>query len=201
MCDHSLVGVLLLSFCDHSLVGIYAFFITEWPDDASVPARMMHASLVLFFFVTCFHSDFNVSSHITLHPPSEASMTRGRSASRKRSVRGRSQTGWMLRQPCRYYLKGTCTRSLCEYWHPPECQILAKLNRDAKQVTSVSVPELQGWRTTKWKAEEELSKRKKNDDKGAVAVVKTVPQWGCVSQDSEPSELPKKRDVSEKPEA
>ena len=27
----------------------------------------MHASLVLFFFVTCFHSDFHVSSHVTLH--------------------------------------------------------------------------------------------------------------------------------------
>ena len=26
------------------------------------------------------------------------------------------------RQPCRYFLRGTCTISLCEYWHPPECQ-------------------------------------------------------------------------------
>ena len=42
--------------------------------------------------------------------------------SRKRSVRGRSQTGRILRQPCRYYLKGTCSRSPCEYWHPPESQ-------------------------------------------------------------------------------
>ena len=31
----------------------------------------------------------------------------------------------------------------------------------------------------------------KGDDKGAVAVVKTVPQLGCVLQDSEPSGLPK----------
>ena len=38
-------------------------------------------------------------------PPSEPSMTRSRSASRKKSVRGRSQTGRILRQPCRYYLK------------------------------------------------------------------------------------------------
>ena len=30
-----------------------------------------------------------------------------------------------------------------------------------------------------------------SDDKGAVVVVKTVPQLGCVSQDSEPSELPR----------
>ena len=42
--------------------------------------------------------------------------------SRKRSIKGKSNPGIILRQPCRYYLKGTCTRSLCEYWHPPECQ-------------------------------------------------------------------------------
>ena len=53
---------------------------------------------------------------------SEPSMTRGRSVSRKRSSRGKSQTGRILRRPCRYFLQGTCTRSLCEYWHPPECQ-------------------------------------------------------------------------------
>ena len=35
----------------------------------------------------------------------------GRSESRKRNVRGRSQTGRILRQPCRYYLKGTFTSS------------------------------------------------------------------------------------------
>ena len=29
--------------------------------------RLMLASLVLFFFVTCFHSDVHVSSHVTLH--------------------------------------------------------------------------------------------------------------------------------------
>ena len=55
-------------------------------------------------------------------PPSEPSVTRGRSTSRNRSARGRSQTGRILRQPCRYYLKGTCTRSPCEHWCPPECQ-------------------------------------------------------------------------------
>ena len=57
-------------------------------------------------------------------PPthSEPSMSRGRSMSRKSSVRGKSNHGAILRQVCRYYLKGTCTRSPCEYWHPPECQ-------------------------------------------------------------------------------
>ena len=33
------------------------------------------------------------------------------------------------------------------------------------------------------------SQKEKSDDKGAVAIMKTVPQLGCVSQDSEPSRL------------
>ena len=57
---------------------------------------------------------------------SEPSMTRGRSVSRKRSIKGKSDPGIILRQPCRYYLKGTCTRSPCEYGHPPECQFYKK---------------------------------------------------------------------------
>ena len=38
---------------------------------------------------------------------SEPSMTRGRSVSKKRSIQGKSNHGAILRQPCRYYLKGT----------------------------------------------------------------------------------------------
>ena len=53
---------------------------------------------------------------------SEPSTTRGRSVSRKRSIRGKSNHGAILRQPCRCYWKGSCTRSPCENWHPPECQ-------------------------------------------------------------------------------
>ena len=53
---------------------------------------------------------------------SEPTASRGRSVSRKRCIRGKSNHGTILRQPCRYYLKGTCTRSPCEYWHPLECQ-------------------------------------------------------------------------------
>ena len=55
--------------------------------------------------------------------PSEPSVSRGRSVSRKRSIRGKGHHGAFLRQPCRYYFMGTCTRTSCEYWHPPECQI------------------------------------------------------------------------------
>ena len=58
----------------------------------------------------------------TAATPSEPSLSRGRSVSRKRSIRGKSNHGAILRQPCHYYLKGSCTWSLCEYWHPPECQ-------------------------------------------------------------------------------
>ena len=54
--------------------------------------------------------------------PSEPCLSRGRSVSKKRSIQGKSNHGAILRQPCRYFLKGTCTRSPCEYWQPPECQ-------------------------------------------------------------------------------
>ena len=54
--------------------------------------------------------------------PSEPSFSRGRSVSKERSIQGRSNHGVILRQPCKYYLKGTCTRSPSKYWHPPECQ-------------------------------------------------------------------------------
>ena len=42
--------------------------------------------------------------------------------SRKRSIRGKGNHGSILRQLCRCYLKGTCTRTPCDFWHPPECQ-------------------------------------------------------------------------------
>ena len=104
--------------------------------------------------------------------PKAASMTRGRSVSRKRSVRGRSRT-----------------RSPCEYWHPHECQFY-KTESGCKAGDKCLFPH--------WKVEEQPSKKPKksfqngkSDDKGAVAIVKTVPPVGCVSRDSEPSELPK----------
>ena len=42
---------------------------------------------------------------------------------RGREVSGsKGNHGSILRQPCRFFLRGTCTRTSCEYWHPPECQ-------------------------------------------------------------------------------
>ena len=66
-------------------------------------------------------------------------MTRGRSTSRRRSARGRSETGRILRQPCRCFLKGSCTISRCEYWHPPWCQF----SKNWMGLQSRSVPALQ----------------------------------------------------------
>ena len=64
------------------------------------------------------------------------------------------------------------------------------LNRDAKQGTKFCS------RTARVKNNQVKSRKRgltlnteKSDDKGAVAIVKTVPQLGCVSQDSEPSGL------------
>ena len=54
--------------------------------------------------------------------PSEPTVSRSRSASKKRSIRGKSNHGSILRQPCGCCLRGTCTRTPSEYWHPPECQ-------------------------------------------------------------------------------
>ena len=64
---------------------------------------------------------------------SEPLMTRGRSVSRKRSIQGKSNPGITLRQPCIYYLHGICTRTLCEYWHPPEYQFFMKQKRVVSQ--------------------------------------------------------------------
>ena len=44
-----------------------------------------------------------------------------RKSSRTQSPRGKNPIGRMSRWPCKDYLKGTCTNSFCEKWHPPEC--------------------------------------------------------------------------------
>ena len=72
----------------------------------------------------------------TAATPSEPSFPRDRRVSRKRSIRGRSNHGSILGQPCRYYLKGTCTRSLCEYWHRLSANF-TKRKRRVKPVTNV----------------------------------------------------------------
>ena len=39
----------------------------------------------------------------------------------KKASKTRSPSGRMFRWPCKDYLKGICTNSFCEKWHPPEC--------------------------------------------------------------------------------
>ena len=105
--------------------------------------------------------------------------------SRKRSIRGISNHGSILRQPCRYYLEGTCTRTPCEYWHPPECQFFSKKKIGCKSGDTCL--------SRHYKVDEQPDKRPKkgycperraSEDKGAVAIVKSVSQLGCVSKDS-----------------
>ena len=56
-------------------------------------------------------------------PPSEPPTPRGGSVSKKKKKCWRqNQSEKFNRPPCKHFLKGTCTESLCEYWHPPECQ-------------------------------------------------------------------------------
>ena len=116
----------------------------------------------------------------------ESSLSRGRSVSRKRSIRGKSNPGTMLRQPCRYHLKCYCTRSPCEYWHPPECQ-LYKTETGCKAGDKCVFPhhEVDEQQNKKPKKGFYSFKRWESDDNNTVAIVKVVPQLGCVPQDSE----------------
>ena len=71
-----------------------------------------------------FRHDINERAKKTTQPnpsPNSFMQQDERKASRTRSPRGKSPSGRMSRWPCKDYLKGTCTNSFCEKWHPPEC--------------------------------------------------------------------------------
>ena len=70
-----------------------------------------------------FRHEMNKRAKSTQPNPSSRSSTQqnAKNASGTMSPRGRSPSGKMARLPCKDYLKGTCTNSLCEEWHPPEC--------------------------------------------------------------------------------
>ena len=116
----------------------------------------------------------------------EPSLSRGRSVSKKNSIQGNGDHGGILRQQCRYYLEGTCTRSPCEYWHPPECQFY-KTETGCKAGDKFLFPhhKVDEQPNKKPKKGYYSHKRRESDDKIAVAIVKIVPQLCCVSQDSE----------------
>ena len=96
--------------------------------------------------------------------PSSFMQRNERNASKNRSPRGRSPSGRMYRWPCKDYLKGTCTNSFCEKWHPPEC-LFHKSKSGCRCGEKCSYAHRQ--------VDEQPSKRsKKNDDKSAVAMLK-----------------------------
>ena len=63
-------------------------------------------------------------------PSSEPPTPKGRNTARRRSFRGRSQSGKSNRQPCKNFLKGACTYLLCDHWHFPKCQFFLSPKRD-----------------------------------------------------------------------
>ena len=69
-----------------------------------------------------FRHDINKRAKLSQPNPSPSSFMRlnERNASRTRSPRGKSPNGRMSRLPCKEYLKGTCTNSFCDKWHPSE---------------------------------------------------------------------------------
>ena len=82
------------------------------------------------------------------------------------------------RWPCKDYLKGTCTNSFCEKWHPPEC-LFYKTKSGCRCGDKCSHAHRQ--------VDEQPSKRsKQNGDKSAMALLKSTRQLGCVFQDMEP---------------
>ena len=113
-----------------------------------------------------FRHDVNKRAKMTQPNPSPNSFMQQseRKVSRTRSPRRKCFSGRMSRWPCKDYLKGICTNSFCEKWHPPEC-LFYKTKRSCRFGEKCSYAHRQ--------VDEQPSKRsKKNDDKSAVAILK-----------------------------
>ena len=79
-------------------------------------------------------------------------------------------------------MKRTCTRTSCEYWHPPECQFYEKAT-GFKAGDKCLFPHYKVDEQPNKKPKKScFPKRRESDDKNAVAIVKSVSQLGCVSQ-------------------
>ena len=72
----------------------------------------------------------------TAASPSEPIVPGSRSVS-KRSIRGKNNHGSILRQQCRYYLRGSCTRTSCEHRHFARVPIFLEMKQVARLETSV----------------------------------------------------------------
>ena len=102
-------------------------------------------------------------------PSSEPPTQRGRSASSKKNLRGWCPSGKFAQQPCKDYLKGICTKSPFDYWHPPECQLYkSESGCNFGDKCSVVHRQVEG---------QSSNKPKKDGDKSAVAILKTYDSW------------------------
>ena len=78
---------------------------------------------------------------------------------------------------------GACTRTPCEYWHPPECQFY-KTKTGCKSGDTCLFPHHKVVeQPNKRMKKGYFPKRRESEDKRAVAIVKSVSQLGCVLQD------------------
>ena len=59
--------------------------------------------------------------HLLGQPYHEVEVCLGREVSEAKVTMGP-----FFGHPCRYYLRGSCTRTSCENWHPPECPFFLK---------------------------------------------------------------------------
>ena len=138
------------------------------------------------------------------HPRSCAKtrhLSRDRSVSRKRSIRGKSFHGSILRQPGRYYLKGTCTRTSCEYWHPPECQFffLKKKKRVVRLETSVCfrTTRLMNNQIKKPKKEQHPKKKRQGRQERCACLWKAYHNWVAYHKTRMHSSLKERRSLGE----
>ena len=113
-----------------------------------------------------FRHDMNKRGKVKPSNPSPNSFMQQneRKSSRTRSPRCKSPSGRMLRWLCKDYLRGICTNSFCEQWHPPEC-LFYKTKSGCRFGERCSHAHRQ--------VDEQPSKRStKNGDKSAVAMLK-----------------------------
>ena len=109
--------------------------------------------------------------------PAPSEGTDGRKVTLKKSSghRGDNPSGTRGRFPCRALLKGKCTNSSCNYWHPPVC-----LNH--KSETGCANGKKCRFRHVE--IDGQTFKKSKKSGKGSVALLMESRQLGCVSHDS-----------------
>ena len=124
-------------------------------------------------------------------PPSDpqSSKTRGRSVSRKRNARGRSQSEKFHRPLCKkYLLKCTCTKLPCEYWDVKFYKPILPNVNSIKIDRDVSLAQSAHSRTGRLK-NKQTKRRKRVMTKVQLLFRKSVRQLSCVPRDTEPPDF------------